>query len=79
MADARFQVPKNQNVIVTDERQSQFHGTWLIFFNRIWSKFSWAESIAAISAPDASDLATAITLANETKTQVNALIAALKK
>lgn len=36
------------------------------------------QAITAISTPDATDLATAITLANATKAKVNALIAALK-
>jgi hypothetical protein len=35
-------------------------------------------AITAISTADATDLATAITLANATKAKVNALIAALK-
>lgn len=39
---------------------------------------SQAATIAAISTADASDLASAIALANATKAKVNALIAALK-
>lgn len=36
-----------------------------------------ASAVAAVASPDATDLASAQTLANELKTQVNALIAAL--
>jgi hypothetical protein len=36
-----------------------------------------AENVAQILSPDATDLASAITLANETKAQVNALIDSL--
>lgn len=35
-------------------------------------------AIAAIATPDATDTATAVTLANATKAKVNAIIAALK-
>jgi hypothetical protein len=51
---------------------------WIGLFTVLIKKFNASDAVVAVANPNATDLATAITLANETKAQLNALLTALK-
>jgi hypothetical protein len=55
-----------------------FGEVWRKFFAAVGRKFAAGSNVATVTTADASDLATAIALANALKTKVNELIAAQK-
>lgn len=53
-----------------------FGATWIQFFAGVWRKLNTGSQVATVATADATDLASAIALANSLKAQLNALIAA---
>lgn len=71
---SNLQIPRGENAV--DENGS-FKSYWTSLFSTLVKRFNAANQVAQVTSPDASDLATAITLANELKAKLNALNTAL--
>lgn len=79
---ATLQVPRGENAVEIKADQSgqqtgSFKSYWTALFSILAKRFNAASSVPQVTSPDASDLATAITLANELKARLNALNTAL--
>lgn len=76
MATSNASLPQDQRI--SEGNASTFTRPWQNFFAAVSRKLLGAGQVTAVTTADASDLATAIALANALKAQVNALIAAGK-
>jgi len=56
-----------------------FSNVWIQFFAGIARKFTAGAAVETVTTADASDLSTAIALANDLKATVNELVAAQKR
>lgn len=77
MSVLNVQNPKN--AVTVEGKFGSFQTYWQAFFSSIAKRFSAADTVASVASANASDLASVITLANETKAQLNALLTALKQ
>jgi hypothetical protein len=79
---SQLHVPNSTNAIDrsrggNNDGGGSFKAYWSAFFTDIAKRLNGGAAVAQVTSPDATDLATAITLANETKAKLNALLTAL--
>jgi hypothetical protein len=74
---AQILLPNSKNAVTVEGPFGTFQNYWTALFASLARRLNASADVAPVSSPDASDLATAITLVNELKTRVNALNTAL--
>lgn len=69
-----IKVPDDTRAV--DPQTGAFNRVWVHFFGGVARKLNNSSQVAVVATANASDLATAIALANSLKAQLNALITA---